>query len=408
MTSTLYRGSVKNLIGPIKSFNLPALIFEYTDAFSVFDWGRMPDLLSRKGEALAIMAADLFEKLEKPQTWRDFSKSPEALALRKANRFGAAFNEIGEELQSKGLRTHYLGVLDNLTLVQSTSTHTSVADESLLVPKKLSDQNEPFRRMVVKQVSAVKPTLSSVLGRIVPDYDPTRRSPLPRLIPLEVIFRLSCPAGSSLVSRMEKDTGYLASLGFSETVWEPGAKWDFPILELFTKLESSDRVVSFGEALAISGITAKQLQETLLKTSWLAGLLKYQFSRLGLELADGKLEWALSENGDVFLVDAIGLDELRVMKNGMSLSKEFLRTYYRNTSWYSSLQKAKDQAKIQGVEEWKRFVSENPPTLPQEYRELAMQVYLSLTNGLTGRKWFAEAWSLEKVVSQLQGFQEGN
>ena len=79
----LYRGSVKDVLGPVRLFSSTqsAVIFEYSDAYSVFDWGRMPDLLTHKGEALAILAAHWFEELEKPQTWKEFSKSPEALKL---------------------------------------------------------------------------------------------------------------------------------------------------------------------------------------------------------------------------------------------------------------------------------------------------------------------------------------
>ncbi len=109
MISNLYRGSVKDVVGP---FQLPAapgktaILFEYTDSFSVFDWGKMPDVLPAKGSALAILAADLFEKLENPETWRDFSKSSVALALRKANRYGSLFNEIGEQLQAEKARSN--------------------------------------------------------------------------------------------------------------------------------------------------------------------------------------------------------------------------------------------------------------------------------------------------------------
>ena len=39
----------------------------------------MPDLLAQKGEALAVLAADFFESLEKPAEWQEFSKSSEAL-----------------------------------------------------------------------------------------------------------------------------------------------------------------------------------------------------------------------------------------------------------------------------------------------------------------------------------------
>ncbi len=395
MISTMYRGSVKDLLGPAKSGLIETVVFDYTDAFSVFDWGRMPDFLPKKGESLATLAADFFERLEQPEAWKEFSKSPEALALRKANRFGSSFNELGEELQAAGLRTHYLGVLE------------SSPSSPFVEPKKLSAVSQPVRRMAVKQISVVKPKLSSVLGRILPDYYPTRSSPPPRLVPLEVVFRMTCPPGSSLIERVERDPGYLASLGFPDVKIEPGMRWNFPVLELFTKLEASDRPVSLSEALAISGLSATQLQELLLKTTWVAGLLRYWCSKVGLELADGKLEWAISESGQSFLVDAIGPDELRILSSGVQLSKEFLRTFYRNTQWYQTIEKAKSHAKTQGLAEWKRMVSDHPPALPPHYREVASQVYMALTNGLTGRKWFAEAWSLEKVIRELQAIKTG-
>jgi phosphoribosylaminoimidazole-succinocarboxamide synthase len=397
---TLYRGSVKDLLGPVQAVHshakANAVIFEYTDAFSVFDWGRMPDLLARKGEALAILAADFFERVEKPEIWKEFSRSSEALALRKGNRFGAIFNELGEELQTHGLRTHYLGILE------------SSPQGAEVQPRLSSNGAVPFRRLVVQQVSVVKPTLANVLGRSLPDYYSTRISPAPRLVPLEVVFRFGCPEGSSLLDRVSRDPSYLASLGFPDAKAGPSVKWDFPVLELFTKLETSDRPVSLSEALAISGLSAGQLQEVLLKTAWVAGLLKFWCARRGLELSDGKLEWAISGEGRSFLVDAVGPDELRISKNGVQLSKEFLRSYYRKTSWYQALEKAKTQAKSQGISEWKRLVLDHPAVLPPAYRELASQVYLALTHELTGKKWFPEAWSLQKVVDELQKLDHGS
>ncbi len=349
----IYRGSVKDLKGPITVEGKAAVVFEYTDAYSVFDWGRMPDLLPRKGEALAMIAAHWFEKLASAETWREFSKTSEALALRKGNRFGSAFNEIGEELQRSGLATHFL-------------------------------RAEFPRRLVVRQVSVVRPVTSTVLGKSLSDYYPTRNAPAPRLVPLEVVFRFSAPPGSSFLER---------------TQVEPGTKWDFPVLELFTKLESTDRLVSLSEALAISGLEAGQLQTLLLKTAWVAAWLKWACARVGLECADGKLEWGISENGECFLVDAIGPDELRLLKGDVQISKEFLRAYYRATSWYEAVKRAKSE----GGSDWKRLVQEAPPSLPERERELATQVYLSLANALTGKMCFPEAWPLDRVIQKVRG-----
>src|SRR5689334_5034484 len=85
----IYRGSVKDIFGPVAvkqstGLQIPdGLAFYYTDAFSVLDWGRMPDVLADKGHALSIMAAFLFEKLAQPDSWKLFSKTSLALKIRK-------------------------------------------------------------------------------------------------------------------------------------------------------------------------------------------------------------------------------------------------------------------------------------------------------------------------------------
>lgn len=56
----VYRGSVKDLYK--KQNNL---VFKYSNRYSVFDWGEMPDDIPYKGEALASMAASFFEYLKK-------------------------------------------------------------------------------------------------------------------------------------------------------------------------------------------------------------------------------------------------------------------------------------------------------------------------------------------------------
>ena len=389
----LYRGSVKDVLGPIptetKSGTKSAVVFHYTDSFSVFDWGRMPDSLEQKGQALAMIAAHWFEKLEAPETWREFSRTPEALALRKGSRFGAAFNELGERFQENGLRTHYLGVIDD-------------AGNSI----QLKDATAPVRHMAVREVSVVKPVLKTVLGRSLPDYFSTRNAPLPRLVPLEVVFRFGCPEGSSLIERVRRDHEYMTSIGFPDFAVTPGQKWDFPVIELFTKLEATDRPLGLSEALAITGLSAEQLQEILLSTAWVGGILKRLCAERGLELADGKLEWGLDEGGHSFLVDAVGPDELRLLRRTSSgdrevqLSKEFLRAFYRSTPWYTGVERAKRFAATAGSTEWKRMVNTPAPKLPENCRVVATQLYQALANELTGRPWFPKAWSLEKVTEQ--------
>ncbi len=407
MITTLYRGTVKDLRGPVRVGGEQAVVFEYGDTYSVFDWGRMPDLLPKKGEALAVLAAFWFERLEDPELWKVFSKTPEALALRKANRFGSNFNEIGELLQTEGLRTHYLGVATDAKQL------FTVDREMPEVPAELfRKQTKPFRHLLVKQVSVVKPSAVNVLGRSIPDYAPTRAAAYPKLVPLEVVFRFSCPPGSSLIERAAKNPDYMGSIGFQGIEAKEGEHWEFPVLEMFTKLESTDRPVGLAEALTISGLPSNALQTLLLKTAWVAGILRWLCAQAGLELADGKLEWGVSaprpglETPESFLVDAIGPDELRLLFQGVQLSKEFLRELYRTTPWYDSINQAKKNASLQGSLEWKRSVSEGPPPLSAEHKVLASQLYLALTNRLTGKNWFSEAWTIEKVATELSKVQK--
>ena len=56
-------GSVKDLevIKKPKRNEMGIGRFHFSDRYSVFDWGRMPDLIEGKGEALCIMGAYCFE-----------------------------------------------------------------------------------------------------------------------------------------------------------------------------------------------------------------------------------------------------------------------------------------------------------------------------------------------------------
>ncbi len=392
---TLYQGSVKNILGPLRleagsGEPVAAVLFEYTDAYSVFDWGRMPDALPGKGAALATLAADWFERLEKASEWTEFLASKEALELTRSNRYGSAFIEFGEELKRDGLRTHYLGVM------------CDPADQVSGTLSRVAALNAPAGKLAVREVSAVRPEAGTVLGRAVHDYTLTRQSPLPRLVPLEIVFRFSLPEGSSFPERVARDPDYLKSLGLTSKDAVAGARFGFPVMELFTKLEPSDRILPLSEAVAISGFAPSLLQEILLKTAWTAGFVRWIAARAGVELADGKFEWGVDRAGRPILVDAIGPDELRLLKDGVQLSKEFLRLYYRGSPWYKALAKAKEQANCQGVSDWKMIFSESPPQLPTAHREVASQLYPALTNALTGRQWFPQAWPLSEVVAKIR------
>ena len=58
----IYEGSSKNVYTDAAHCSA---LFEFTDRYSVFDWGQMPDFIEKKGEALAVIGKIFFDLLGK-------------------------------------------------------------------------------------------------------------------------------------------------------------------------------------------------------------------------------------------------------------------------------------------------------------------------------------------------------
>src|SRR5262249_46350326 len=71
----IYEGSVKRVWQPAAKPD--TLWFEFTDDYSVFDWGKMPDTIDCKGKALTAFGAYFFETLNEPTFWQQL---PDCLA----------------------------------------------------------------------------------------------------------------------------------------------------------------------------------------------------------------------------------------------------------------------------------------------------------------------------------------
>ena len=130
--------------------------FYYSDRYSVFDWGEMPDAIKDKGKALCMMGAFFFEKLE-----------------------------------DLGVKTHYQGMVVNGKACR------------------LSEMSEPSDTMQVSLVQVLKPILQGEKY----NYSIYSSDLTNILIPLEVIYRNSRPAGSSVFRRLEKGSLSLVEIG---------------------------------------------------------------------------------------------------------------------------------------------------------------------------------------------------
>ena len=310
--------------------------FHFSDRYSVFDWGEMPDFIDGKGEALCMMGAYCFERL-------------------------------GE----KGVRTHYRGLVDKSGKVVG-----------------FDELEQPSNVMEISLVNVYRPKAYVEDGKLKYDYGVYTPKLKNFLIPLEIIYRNGLPEGSSVFKRLEQGLISVEELGLDHYP-RAGERLKKPIFDVSTKLEEGDRYVSWVEAQRIAGLMDSELGEVkglLLKVD---GLISELAGRAGLVNEDGKIELAFDPSRRLMVVDVVGtLDECRFTFDGLHVSKEIARQYYRKTDWYRNVEEAKKKAEKEGVEDWKKLVKTKPPKLDPELRKIISQMYKATANGMTKRKMF--------------------
>lgn len=227
-------GSVKDLIITKKATKDRCGVgrFVFSDRYSVFDWGEMPDLIPHKGEALTLLTAYFFELLER-----------------------------------EGIKTHYRGIVTEGRTVR------------------LPALARPEHTLEVKLVRVVRPRLRTDHSY---DYAPFREEHGNLLIPLEIIYRNYLPDGSSFVRRVQDGSILLKDYGLDKI---PHAEdpLPHPIFDFSTKLEPTDRYLSPKEAQDISGLSQdafRSCQEILQKVN---SLISRELTRAGGVNVDGKM-----------------------------------------------------------------------------------------------------------------------
>jgi phosphoribosylaminoimidazole-succinocarboxamide synthase len=325
--------------------------FQFSDRYSVFDWGEMPDHIEGKGAALCLMGAYCFERLEE-----------------------------------KGVKTHYRGLVN--------------PDGKAV---KVAELKQPSNTMEVCLVNVYKPQTSVVNGKIAHDYSVYTSNLKNCLIPLEIIYRNGLPEGSSVFKRLEQGKVTLNVLGLDHYP-KPGETLAKPIFDVSTKLEETDRYVTWTEAQKIAGLTDKELvdvKSVLLKAD---ETITEAARNAGLKNEDGKIELAFNEKRGLMVVDVVGtLDECRFTYGGVHVSKEIARQYYKKTNWYLDLEEAKKTAEAKGVKDWKALCKSQPPKLDQQLKLVISEMYMSAANELTKHKLF-DAPKLASVIEEYKEY----
>jgi len=315
--------------------------FSFSDRYSVFDWGEMPDHIQNKGASLCLVSAYFFERLEE-----------------------------------KGIKTHYRGVVE----------HGEV--------KKLAELTEPATSMEVSLLRVIKPP---VKGNDY-DYSAYQKEKANFLIPLEIIYRRSLPAGSSVFKRLREGSLKLEDLGLKESP-SPGQVLEKPLLDVSTKLEASDRYISWQEAKKIAGLNGDEPEEIKRTVLLISELITQEAGKAGLINEDGKVELGFDENRQLMVVDVLGtLDECRFTFDGMPVSKEIARIFYQGTDWYREVENAKKKDQVN----WRKVVKSSPPPLPQHLKNMIAMLYCAGANEVTGRVWFKNLPLLPEIVQEIR------
>ncbi len=327
--------------------------FHFSDRYSVFDWGEMPDLIEGKGKALCMMGAYCFERLEE-----------------------------------KGIKTHYRGLVD--------------ANGKVV---RFDELDQPSNVMEVNLVNVYRPKAHVEDGKLEYDYGVYTPELKNFLIPLEIIYRNGLPEGSSVFKRLEQGSVTLEELGLDHYP-KAGEKLEKPIFDVSTKLEEGDRYVSWAEAQRIAGLTDSEVGEVRSLLLMVDGLISKLAGRAGLVNEDGKIELGLDPSRRLMVVDVVGtLDECRFTFDGLHVSKEIARQYYMKTEWYHGVEEAKKKASIeQGIEDWKKLVKTKPPKLDTMLKIIIKEMYLATVNELTKKEVF-DVPNLTTVIKEYKKYQ---
>jgi phosphoribosylaminoimidazole-succinocarboxamide synthase len=179
----------------------------------------------------------------------------------------------------------------------------------------------------------------------------------------------------------------------------PNQKLVPPIMDVSTKLEITDRYLTWAEAQQISMLSNNEIKELKNLTNMVNDFITREFLKIGLVNEDGKIEVGFNLKRHLMLVDVLGtLDECRFTFDGLPVSKEIARIYYRNSEWYQAVEEAKKKDR----QNWKKICRLNPEPLPPRLNLLISQIYCAVTNEITENEWFKNLPSLKNILNEIK------
>ena len=311
------------------------LASKFLDSYSMFDWGRMPDGIPHRGKFQFLMQAYLNLKMSSVEEWKNFLRSPDALALRKKAPAAAHFNELADYFPMK---SSDLGIINESNFVAGKV-------ESSKLTLEMIQSGEPHY-LLNDSYPEVKPSLKSVLGNIVWDFTEWKKKSGPKALP----FEFECDFIS-----------------------------DFPNITLHCEQNAFSTVVSFTEALLITEIPAEKLEEAILRAAWIAGFVQFQMKRINTSDDQKKIRIKM---GIVFTESSVDFVFLGTTVEFSDIAEE-LQKYYGSTVWGKVVNDLRQKAQVRGYTDWKKFCSEPAPWLDRKLKEQFSNQYQKMISGIT-------------------------
>ena len=308
---------------------------KFLDSYSMFDWGRMPDGIPNRGKFQSYIQAFIHSKISSVEEWKNFLRSMDALALRKNAPAASHFNELADSFPIKS---------SDLGIISEANFHSGNFENSKLTSKMIQSGEQCY--LLSESFLEEKITSVSVMGKSVLDFSAWKKLNGRKCLP----FEFDCEFDG-----------------------------EFPKVTLRCDQNSLSTEITLTEASLITELSAKSLEEVILKAVWIAGFTQYQMKkvspeqlkksiriRMGMNQMDSNVEF-------VFLGVMISFTEIEAQ----------LQKYYSSTVWGKTVLEIQTQARSKGFADWKRYCSEPAPWLDSELKNSFSNQYQKLILGIS-------------------------
>jgi phosphoribosylaminoimidazole-succinocarboxamide synthase len=312
--------------------------FAFTDDYSVFDWGAMPDQIPEKGRSLCTMGAFNFELLE-----------------------------------HAGVPTHYRGVgPDAVPLDEASEAPRELAIDLVQVPDLPYEDGYDY---------------DAYHGAVGSNY----------LIPLEIVFRNTVPVGSSLRTR-----GAPREYGLDRDSWpDDPVDLPDPVVEFSTKYEEQDRYLDRDEADRIAGAAdldelaavAREVNRVVTERAAETGFV-HEDGKIECCYVDGEVR--VADVVGTFDENRFAYGGQEVSKE---VVRQFYKRAH--PEWVEAVSEAKAEADRRGVADWRPLCDVAPTPLPADVIDAVADMYAAGANAYTGEAWF-DAPSIDAAVDAVR------